>query len=210
MKQIYDNLWQSERYSSGILNTHAYFLLHEQGNILFYNTGSTTDLDQMDGLGGINYQFLTHRDEVGASLATIKNRFYAKLGVGELEVPFVEPITSVDFPFKAADRTIENIKVIHTPGHTDGSICYYYDPPNGRSYLFTGDTFFLSNGHWSTLVLSNSGGTKESLASSLEILGDLRPDVVMSSGFVGETSYKEVTHTEWASAINNAIAKLRK
>lgn len=72
MKQLYDDLWQSERYSSGVLNTHAYFLQREQGNVLFYNTGATNDLDPIDELGGISYQLLTHRDEAGASLAGIK------------------------------------------------------------------------------------------------------------------------------------------
>jgi hydroxyacylglutathione hydrolase len=206
MKQLYDNLWQSERYSSGILNTHAYFLQRKQGNILFYSTGAAKDIDQMDELGGISHQLLTHRDEVGESLAEIKKRFNSQLGIGVLEVSFVGEITSVDLVFNPSDTDLDDIQIIHTPGHTDGSVCYYYSSPNGKSYLFTGDTLFLSNGNWSTFVISNYGGTDAAIIDSLEKLRKLSPDVVISSGFVGKVAYREVTSEEWASAIDYAIA----
>ncbi|QMU62202.1 MAG: MBL fold metallo-hydrolase [Gammaproteobacteria bacterium] len=209
MKQLYDDLWQSERYSSGILNTHAYFLQREQGNVLFYNTGAAKDLAQMDELGDISYQLLTHRDEVGASLAEIKKRFNSKLGTGKLEVPFAEKITSVDLAFNPTDTTLEDIQIIHTPGHTDGSVCFYYDSPHGKSYLFTGDTLFKSNGNWATFVLSSYGGSEAALADSLVKLRELSPDVVISSGFVGDVAYGEVTQNEWISTIGDSIKNLR-
>ena len=50
-----------------------------------------------------------------------------------------------------------SLKVIHTPGHTPGSICLYYP-----SHVFTGDTLFvkavgrtdLPGGSWETLIKS--------------------------------------------------------
>lgn len=51
MKQIYDDVWQSERYSSGILNTDAYLLTRSDGNVLFYKTGLARDLDKITELG---------------------------------------------------------------------------------------------------------------------------------------------------------------
>lgn len=47
MKQVYGDLWQSEMYSLGVLNTHAYLRMCEQGNILFYNTFYEPDLAQI-------------------------------------------------------------------------------------------------------------------------------------------------------------------
>ena len=210
MKQLYDDLWQSERYSSGILNTHAYFLQRKKGNILFYNTGASSDLDQIDELGGLSHQLLTHRDEVGASLARIKERFSSQLCVGELEASFAEEITSVDLAFRSSETTLEDIQIIHTPGHTNGSVCYYYDSPHGKSYLFTGDTFFQSNGQWSTFVIPSYGGTDTSLADSLQKIRELSPDVVLSSGFVGEVAFREVTQDEWTTVIDSAIKNLRR
>jgi len=50
-----------------------------------------------------------------------------------------------------------SLKVIHTPGHTPGSICLYYP-----GHVFTGDTLFvkavgrtdLPGGSWETLIKS--------------------------------------------------------
>lgn len=35
------------------------------------------------------------------------------------------------------------IKVLHTPGHTAGSVCFFIRPSKGPPLLFTGDTLFL-------------------------------------------------------------------
>lgn len=196
MKQLYEDVWQSERYSSGILNTHAYLLTRPDGNILFYNTGLASDLDKISELGGIRYQLLTHRDEVGGSQKRIKKLFGSTLGVGILEAPYAEKHSEVDIKFDTVDTELENIKIYFTPGHTDGSICYFYESPFGKSYLFSGDTFFKWNGRWSTFVIEGFGGTDELMLASLKKLRELRPDVVMSSGFVGDISHGEVTNDE--------------
>lgn len=209
MKQIYEDLWQSGRYSLGVLNTHAYLLQREHGNALFYNTGAAEDISQLEELGGVRYQLLSHRDEVGSPVAAIKARFGSKLGIGVLEASFATRVAPVDFAFETTDTTLEDIQIIHTPGHTDGSVCYFYESPYGKSYLFTGDTLFQSNGEWSTFVIGSSGGTNAALADSLQRLRQLRPDVVMSSGFVGDIALREVTEKEWRTAIDAAIVKLR-
>lgn len=207
MKWLYEDVWQSECYSSGVLNTHAYVLTRPQGNVLFYNTGAARDLDHVEKLGGIRYQLLTHRDEVGGSLARIRDRFGSKLGIGKLEVPYVEQHSPVDIAFEPADTQLDDIRVFFTPGHTDGSICYYYESPHGASYLFSGDTFFKSCGRWSTFVIPGFGGTDADMADSLRKLRDLRPDVIMSSGFVGDVSHGEVTNAEWLEALDRHIAR---
>jgi len=207
MKQIYEDVWQSKIYSSGILNTHAYLLTRPNGNILFYNTGSASDLDKIEQLGGISYQLLTHRDEVGRSLGRIKERFSSKLGIGKLEVAYAEKHSIIDIAFDTIDSQFEDIQVFFTPGHSDGSICYYYTSPHGMSYLFSGDTIFKWNGRWSTFIIEDFGGTNADMVASLLKLRDLKPDVIMSSGFVGGISHGEVTNMEWIKTIDKQIAR---
>ncbi|MDE3263059.1 MAG: MBL fold metallo-hydrolase [Acidobacteriota bacterium] len=209
MKQLQPDLWQSTIHRAGILNTHAYFLARPTGNILFYNTGNEADLQEMAERGGVAYQLLTHRDEAGPSQARISDRFGCKLGCSAIEAPFVGVHGEPDLLFGPGDDRIEDVAIIRTPGHTDGSICFFYESPYGRSYLFSGDTIFQWDGEWSTLVLPGFGGSAADLARSLTKLKEISPDLVMSSGFVGEVACREVAPDEWPAVLDDRVAALR-
>ena len=210
MEKIAPDLWQTTLHS-GLPNSYAYFLERKKGNILFYNTNNADDLNQIENLGGIKYQLLTHRDEAGSSLQRIKERFNTILACSELEVPAVSRYTSVDLPLKPENQQLEDISIIETPGHTNGSLCFFYQSPYGECYLFTGDTLFQSHGEWSTFVIHGFGGSEASLANSLGKIRDLKPDLVMSSGFIGEIGMRKINNeTEWTQAIDENIQKLEK
>lgn len=53
-------------------------------------------------------------------------------------------------------------KILHTPGHTPGSICYYIE---SEQILFTGDTLFMGAVGRADLSYSNKGDLKKSLHS---------------------------------------------
>ena len=178
--------------------------------MLFYNTGNDGDLEEIAELGGIQFQLLSHRDESGPSLNRIKDRFGSKLCCSALEASIVSKDATVDITFQSSDHHLDDIDIIHTPGHTAGSICFFYKSPYGKSYLFTGDTIFQLRAKWATLVFARAGGGKASLAESLMRLRDLNPDIVMCSAFVGEVSYVEVTGDEWSQAIDDNVSRLRK
>ena len=144
MRQLQEDLWQSTIHSMGTLNTHAYFLLRPEGNVLFYNTGNDDDLEKMAELGGIRFQLLSHRDESGPSLNRIKDRFGSRLCCSALEAAIIGEDAQVDISFQLTAHHLGDIDIIHTPGHTAGSICFFYKSPYGKSYLFTGDTIFQS------------------------------------------------------------------
>ncbi len=67
----------------------------------------------------------------------------------------------------------KEIKVIHTPGHSKGSVCYLVE-----STLFTGDTLF--NGGYGRFDLY--GGDFKALTSSLKKLGKLDPHLEIYPG----------------------------
>ncbi len=69
MKQIREDLWEtsSESPFPGMY-THAYFLKCKRSNILIYNTSNENDIDLIHEMGGIDTQYLSHRDEVGPSM----------------------------------------------------------------------------------------------------------------------------------------------
>jgi hydroxyacylglutathione hydrolase len=77
----------------------------------------------------------------------------------------------VDTKLKDGD-IIAGLKVIHTPGHTPGSICLY-DPK--KKILFSGDTIF-SDGIGRT---DRPGGNEEQLEESINTVMDIDFDMLL-------------------------------
>lgn len=207
MKKIYDDLWQTSLVNpfEG-LNTYAYFLQRSEGNVLFYNTSNLDDIEEISSLGGLTFQYLSHRHESGDSLSIIKSKFGSQLCSDDLEEPFIK--LSVDIVFSARQIHSSNIEIIPTSGHTDGGLCFFYESPFGLKYLFTGDVIFQRNGQWGTLIFPKHGGNAEKLVESLSILRSLEPNVVLCSASVGDISFVEVTQEEWRAGIDENIKLL--
>ena len=67
----------------------------------------------------------------------------------------------------------ENIDVIHTPGHSEGSVCYKW-----KNNLFTGDTIFSRGTGRCDLY----GGNNAKIIRSIDQLGELPSDTVIYPG----------------------------
>jgi glyoxylase-like metal-dependent hydrolase (beta-lactamase superfamily II) len=68
-----------------------------------------------------------------------------------------------------------SLSVLHTPGHTEGSVCLLAD---SERLLFTGDTLFA--GSWGRTDLA--GGSEEQMADSLGRLAGLADDLKVLPG----------------------------
>jgi glyoxylase-like metal-dependent hydrolase (beta-lactamase superfamily II) len=75
------------------------------------------------------------------------------------------------------------LSVLHTPGHTEGSVCLYA-PDEGQ--LFSGDTLFA--GGWGRVDLP--GGDPEAMVESLARLGGLEDVVAVLPGHGSETTIR--------------------
>ncbi len=86
-------------------------------------------------------------------------------------------------------------QVIHTPGHTKGSVCFLLKQPSG-SVLFSGDTLF----HASIGRTDFPGGSTETLYRSLDRIYALGPMLVYPGhGQTTELSF-EATHNPYHKA----------
>jgi hydroxyacylglutathione hydrolase len=137
-----------------------------------------------------------HMDHIGAN-ATIKDTFSVPIAIHEDDSTMLtnpsENLSSVigtNTVSPAADQLLHEgdtvdldgteIKIIHTPGHSPGGICLYFD-----STLIAGDTLFkgsigrtdLPNGDFPTLI--------SSIQQKLEVLGD---EVVVYPGHGPKTT----------------------
>jgi hydroxyacylglutathione hydrolase len=209
MKQIYPDLWQTgPEHPFPSVITHAYCLVRGGGNVLFYSSGITENHQHVQDLGGIIRQYLSHRDEAGSALVRIKQMFGSALCCHRLEEKAVREVCPVDLTFQAREIHLGDIEVIPTPGHTDGSTCFLYKSPHGKTYLFTGDTIYPNDNAWGTLVWPGAGGSTSDLRDSLKQLRNLEPNVVISSASVGRWAFKEMSHGEWQVVVEQALRSL--
>jgi len=90
-----------------------------------------------DHIGGLNdlpqgVKVLMHKND----MEWIKevNTYLPMIGMPSMEIPKIDEFVEDNQIIKLGNT---QIKVIHTPGHTQGGVCYYVD-----GYLFSGDTIF--------------------------------------------------------------------
>lgn len=209
MQAVMPDLWETEtEHPAPGLTTHAYLLTHPQGNILFYNTSRPSAWPMIEELGGIAWQLLSHEDEVGSSLQTIRQRFGAKLGIHEAEREAAAPFCAPDLLFSGASTPFDGVEIIPTPGHTPGSTCFQVTGQQGLRYLFTGDTLYRAqNGAWRAGMIDGHSDRSQ-LRNSLQLLRTLSPDVVISSAFTGEAGFQHVASNEWQALVDKALEQL--
>ena len=146
----------------------------------------------------LEYIILTHFHEDHTLAAPlIKKETDAKVLIHESDAKFLS--------FKP-DRTLKGgeilnlgnykLKVIHTPGHTPGSICLYEEK---SKILFSGDTIFSNGGVGRTDLL---GGNSQQLLESVEHLCKLNVKILYPG-------HEEVTDKNVNEQIMNSLNLIR-
>lgn len=98
--------------------------------------------------------------------------------------------------------------MLPTPGHTPGSASFLVPSVHGLTYLFTGDSILRdAEGTW---IAGHIPGfsDRDSLAASLSSIAGLAPDIVISSGFLGDTGVTELGERAWADCVDEALRSL--
>ena len=126
--------------------------------------------------------------EADIPMAKAMQAQYDLFGIGGTPVPFpLEPLpvnqsVSPSIHHSAAEpRLIPSLKILPTPGHTPGSVCFYF--PEDK-VLFSGDTLFQM-GYGRTDL---PGGDIQQLWHSLDLLLALPPETVVYPGHGAPTT----------------------
>jgi glyoxylase-like metal-dependent hydrolase (beta-lactamase superfamily II) len=122
--------------------------------------------------------------EADIPMAKAMQAQYDLFGIGGTPVPFpLEPLpVNPSIHHSAAEpRLIPSLKILSTPGHTPGSVCFYF-PEDG--VLFSGDTLFQM-GYGRTDL---PGGDIQQLWHSLDLLLALPPETVVYPGHGAPTT----------------------
>jgi hydroxyacylglutathione hydrolase len=206
MRQVLADLWETGTDSPFPgLTTHAY--LWTPNNCLFYSMAGDTDFEAIAELGGVADQYLSHRDEAGPMLKRLAVRFGARLHAPVAELLEIGQHAHVDIPLGSRHEDANGVEVIPTPGHSPGSVCYQVRGAEG-TYLFTGDTLYFSDTReWAAGFIPGISDA-DALASSLQLLATLEPDVVISSAFQGDSAVHRVDAEPWAGHVHQALHRL--
>ncbi|TDZ77732.1 MBL fold metallo-hydrolase [Mycobacteroides salmoniphilum] len=211
VRQIRSDLWETRRDSPFPgLTTHAYLWTRPEGNVLFYSPATEADFEMIAELGGVAHQYLSHQDEAGPMLAAVKQRFGSRLHASAHERNEIGEHAILDVPIDERHVDGNGVEAIPTPGHSAGSTSYLITGADGQKYLFTGDTMFpTEGGTWSTFLVPGRG-TADELSGSLELLGSLDPDVVISSAYGGNSAVYELAEGRWRELIAQAQQSVRR
>ena len=203
MQQVLTDLWQTRTDSPFPgLTTHAF--LWTGRNALFYSTATDADFAELEKLGGIADQYLSHRDEAGPKIA---DHFDSSLHAPVAELLDIGQHAHVDVPLGSRHVDVNGIEIIPAPGHTPGSTCYLVNGAEGR-YLFTGDTMGVGeSGTWWAGYFPGFSDA-DALADSLRLLRTLSPDVVISSAFQGDSAVHRIQPGRWTDHVDEALEGL--
>lgn len=143
-----------------------------------------------------------HTDHISA-LTPLWEQIQAPIAMPALDIKWAFSSANQMLPYFSVPRRPENIErilkggekweendfryeVIATPGHSPGSVCFYFPDEN---ILFSGDTLFQDSVGRTDLP----GGDRKQLTRSLQILATLPPDTKVYPGHgPGTTIAREI------------------
>jgi glyoxylase-like metal-dependent hydrolase (beta-lactamase superfamily II) len=135
-------------------------------------------LQKLDQIGGTVKCIIAthyHYDHTGAVKPLVEH-FHVPFLIHESDVPFLDNLTADLALAEGDDVSIgdEALQVLHTPGHSSGSICLL-----GDGFIFTGDTLF----QFSYGRTDFPGGDEDQMQSSLRRLHEiLSPGMIVYPG----------------------------
>ena len=193
---------QIQSFTFGPFATNTYIFSDEKGNTLLvdpacYNVSEQQILQNC--IQPSNLQILAthgHLDHLwGAAWAC--RQWHTKVLIFDADIPMVEKMqeqydffgiraTAHSFPIEPLSRENAPLhaQLLHTPGHTPGSVCLYWEE---EKILLSGDTLF--NGGYGRTDLP--GGNMQQLLQSLDILWRLPSGTQVFPGH-GDTTM--ITH----------------
>ncbi|MCY4524486.1 MAG: ferredoxin [Halobacteriovoraceae bacterium] len=136
---LHENIYHCGFHAEASYGAASYLIKTSRGNFMIDSPRFVKKLaESMKRLGGIQYQCLTHKDDV-ADTDKYWNIFK---GQRMIHIEDSQKASHYEKFFQDQnDKSIDkDLMVIPTPGHTKGSVCFLYK----QKFLFTGDHLAFS------------------------------------------------------------------
>ena len=162
-------------------------VLDEYGATLKYILLTHGHFDHIAGLENLNKtEVLMHEADMG--WVNNVNTYLPMVGLPGMQIPKIDRFINDGDVIKLGDT---EIKVIYTPGHTQGGVCFYVD-----GNLFSGDTIFRESVGRCDL----DGGDFDQIVESIENkIFTLPPETVIYPGHGRKTT------VEWEKTRNRFL-----
>lgn len=177
-----EKLLKVKKFTIGPLLTNCYLVYLDKESIVIDPGGYPDDIIDFISKQKIKVKFIInthfHPDHTFGN-KILKEKTGAKILIHEKEKEYIN--FRPDKFLKNGDKIFiknEFLKVLHTPGHTEGSISLF-----GENIIFSGDTFFKEGVGRTDLV----GGSEEKLKNSLLKIFELIKDGTVVFPGHGET-----------------------
>lgn len=136
---VTDNIYYNGFVSADSFGASSYFIQRPEGNWMIDSPKWMTHLvKRFENAGGLSHIFLTHQDDV-ADADRYAKHFGAKRIIHQFEL-HAQPDSEIVLDGEEDVFFSDDIRIIHTPGHTRGSCVLLYK----NKYLFTGDHLWWS------------------------------------------------------------------
>ncbi len=191
-----------EKITVGLLATNCYLVMAENHEVAIIDPGDDPDkiIEHIERLGKIKVKYImlthAHYDHVAAVYRVHAKYPKAEILISECDGEFPKEVKEKDAMFNIVFPGLNNdyravkegqkiylgdtyFKVLETPGHTKGSVCYLID-----KYLFSGDTLFYKS-HGNTEF---PGGSEIEMNKSLIKLSALPENIIVYPGHLIETT----------------------
>ena len=161
MERIFANLYRfvDEPFHKG--KKYSYLLLRKQGNLMichFKRPCSITEyFDEIERLGGVYAQFVTHNHESTAIHDEVQARFGSKLHYHKAERAAVRKKSKCESKMFEGEglRLNTDFQALFFPGDTPGTTIYKWRC-RGKHLWFTGHVIYLVDGDWGINLKPNS------------------------------------------------------
>ena len=180
------NAWYPPPVERPDVRRHAQLPQPSNGYVFFLDGGKRAALVDPAGLpenllrilrdGSYHLQYILithkHKDHCDATAEVAAAFPQARIVMHPLDAPAIGILAESVIPVRDGDEIPfgddVNIRMLHTPGHTDGSSCYLF-----KSTIFTGDTLFAASVGGAYGDVSTYGDILNSVRSKLFTLPDV-------------------------------------